>query len=80
MITPKTDADLLACYREMVLNLMGRLDPYGLPLTPDEQATFIRSALWQAKTIHDSEPFLRGRVVETLDKAVALNRPKTKSS
>lgn len=70
MTPPKTDAELQDAYRELVKNVVGRLDPYGVPLTPEEQAAFIRSVLVQAKAIHDSEPYLRAQMQKALDEFI----------
>ncbi len=71
MTTPKTDADLQACYRELVNSLYRWTKVGSIPLAPEAQVRFIQSAFYMVETIRESEPFLRGEVVATLEKVTA---------
>lgn len=66
MNTIATDADYQEAIKDLPVDLESRLSPDCLPLTPDQQARFIREVLNKAIHITQSEPHLRGAVVATI--------------
>lgn len=58
-----TDADYQEAIKDLLVDLESRLSPDCLPLTPDQQALFIRTTLNRVARITNSEPHLRGAVV-----------------
>lgn len=63
-----TDADYQSAIKDLLVDLESRLSPDCLPLTPDQQAHFIRATLNRVARITGSEPHLRGAVFDGLTK------------
>jgi len=72
MIT--TDAEYSAAIKGLLDDLNMRLTTPGwMPIAADEQARFIHVILGRAHEIVNSEPFARGKVVDTVNKVKELD-------
>ena len=67
MIT--NDTEYQQAIKDLLDDLNSRLtNPEWMPVSHDEQAQFIHSVLRRTHEIVNSEPYLRGKVVESFDK------------
>lgn len=66
MIT--TDIEYQQAVKELLDDLNSRLtDPGWMPISHDEQSRFIHRTLERAHKIVNSEPYLRGKVIDSLN-------------
>lgn len=64
----KTEDELNQAMRKLVVFITEQFEcSYNLPLTPEAQATFIRTVYFQAQQIKHTEPFARIELKKALD-------------